>query len=225
MSLTKRFLGVGSIYLIGIPLSFLLWVSLARILSVNDFGSYSYVIALANVLAIPLAAGLPLFLTREMSKHLREADWVSYHILERLAIQWVTVIGATLLVIAVSSTLLIGANDNSFMIFAALIAWLLGFNAIRSGVMRALEKPLLAEIPLQIAVPSIALTGFYILYLMELGTVGAMLTVYLMSQLAAVGASVYFFRRFRKPAPTGSVITANHKIEWLKAQSSRSLHR
>ena len=85
----KSFINLSTIFFLGIPLLLLANVVLARTLSVADFGIFSFVLSLASVLAIPVAAGMPMLLTREVANYHKKNNWPAYRGILKVAYSWV----------------------------------------------------------------------------------------------------------------------------------------
>lgn len=71
--------GAGSaiVRVSGLSLSLILGAVLARTLGPENYGIYSYVIALISLLAIPAKFGLPNLIIRESAKAVANADWAT----------------------------------------------------------------------------------------------------------------------------------------------------
>lgn len=71
----KIFAGTFLVRIIGIGSTFFCAVLLARTLGVENFGLYSYVIALVSIFALPVQAGMPTLVLRETAKAKALNDW------------------------------------------------------------------------------------------------------------------------------------------------------
>ena len=85
----RSFLGVSGLFLMGIPMMILANIVLARTISVAEFGTFGFAMAPATVLAIPVAGGLPMLLTREVAAYSQNKDWAAYRGLVVAAYGWV----------------------------------------------------------------------------------------------------------------------------------------
>lgn len=81
MSLKKKLIsgGIATILvrIIGTVIAFFLSVFLARTLGAEGFGIYSFVLSLLVFLSIPIQAGFPNLIVREVAKSLLKNDWLS----------------------------------------------------------------------------------------------------------------------------------------------------
>lgn len=151
--------------MVGIPLLFLTNVVLARTLSVNEFGAFSFAISIATVLAVPLTGGLPILLTREVAAYSQTNQWAECNGL----LSW-----CYLFVLKSSSVLLLGAlvalaatgnlSAAPAIALTALIP-LLGLNGVRNGFLKGIGRPALAELPTQILQPIVMIAGYLCLYI------------------------------------------------------------
>lgn len=162
-SLTKNFAGVSGLYVIGVPLFLLSNIILARTLSVEEFGAFGFAISIATVLSIPVSAGLPMLLTREAASYVQDGNWPAYRGLRKVAHYWV-IISSSLVAFAffVYQTTTTFGTERAITLALCLLPFL-GLSAIRSGLLRGLGRPMLAEGPLQIAQPALLILGYVFL--------------------------------------------------------------
>lgn len=73
--LLKKIAGGGMVRVLSLALTFFSSVLLARLLGVEDFGVYSYVLALISLLSIVPQAGIPTLLVRETAGKKIANDW------------------------------------------------------------------------------------------------------------------------------------------------------
>lgn len=66
--IASRIVGPLLVKAVGTIAAFILSVVLARVLGVDDFGAYSFVVSAVMVLAIPIQAGIPTLATREVAR-------------------------------------------------------------------------------------------------------------------------------------------------------------
>ncbi|WP_280540252.1 oligosaccharide flippase family protein [Chromohalobacter sp. 11-W] len=137
-------MGVGAMKLLSVPLTFLASILLARGLGPEGFGQYAFVIALITTLSIPLAPAMMQLTTRETAALHQSGQedlirallrWANRHVL----------IGSVLAIMVVGSVAVWmadwRADDRWTMLLAGLTALpLLGFNAVRSGILAGLRR-------------------------------------------------------------------------------------
>lgn len=167
-SLRSRFFSVAGVYMLGLPLTFLAQMLLARLVSVEEFGAFGFALSTATVLSIPVIAGLPMLLTREVAKCVHSDNIAKYRALLLSANGWVVIV-AILAVGGITAASHYSSNSSvSFLkehsVFFALLIPLLGLNSVRSGVMKGLGHPGLSEIPTQIFLPLSLIGGYWALH-------------------------------------------------------------
>lgn len=200
VALTRSFLSVSGLYLLGIPLLLLANIVLARSLSVNEFGVFGFVIALATVLAIPVSGGLPMLLTREVAGYSQKAEWAAYRGIVFTAYGWVAAICAVIALGLSGWWLLTGDLRGGQLLVAFLLVPFLGLNGVRVGILKGLGRPLMAEAPSQVLQPVLMILGY--LSLAGLGLSSAMnaLSWYLCVVIAVFGIASLLLWRVQPPA-------------------------
>lgn len=163
-SLRQSFLNVSGLFMIGMSLLFLTNVVLARTLSVSEFGTFSFVISLATVLAVPVTGGLPMLLTREVAALSQEGQWAAC----RGVIGWsyglILKTSAVFLFILMLWFALANERATTIIIAVAVLVPILGLNGVRNGVLKGLGRPGLAEMPTQLLQPIAMIAGYLFLY-------------------------------------------------------------
>ncbi len=155
-------MGVGIMKLASIPIGILTSVILARGLGPEVFGQYVLVMSLVPLLALPVAGGLPQFLTREIAVYSHAGQWHFFRGLITWAHRWV--LWVSLLVVFVYYMLrLLGVWEEQsrwqLLGLAIILVPLNGLNSIRSGTIKGLRFPVYAELPGQLILPVILFVG------------------------------------------------------------------
>jgi O-antigen/teichoic acid export membrane protein len=159
--LTRNFMSVGGMKLLGIPISLVIAIILARVLGPEDFGRYAFIMALVPLLALSVSGGVSQLLTREVATYIHLQQWSLYNGLLKSSHVFVLLLSTIFVVgfFTVSSwTDLIPQNETKELFSIAI--WLvpfLGLAAIRLGFIKGLHKPALAELPQQFLQPIILL--------------------------------------------------------------------
>lgn len=161
--LVRAFVSVSALYALGVPLALVANVVLARTLSVSDFGAFGFALSVATVLAVPVAGGIPILLTREIASYSSTRDWSSFRGILTAALAWV--IGISVLIGMGAGILhIIGAGPGaSALLFIAMFVPLLGLNAIRTGILTGLGHPAMAEISNRLIQPILLIAGYMLL--------------------------------------------------------------
>ncbi len=198
--------GAGAAYLIkvfNVVLLFLYHVSLAKLLTADDYGTYVYVFSVTGMLAIFSQLGLGRGALRFMSSYLESKEYVKFkgvlwssHIIVLLSGFFFSF--TTLLVIILSK------DSISAAIFMgmAIMVWripLQGLITLRQQVARASRKISNAYLPEQILLPLIALVVLIVLYLFGKLTLSSALGGYL---FAACVTLVVGWKLVRSNMPT-----------------------
>jgi O-antigen/teichoic acid export membrane protein len=162
-SVLRHFFSVSVVFSIGVPLALCVNIVLARWLSIDQFGQYSFAIAIATLIAIPVSGGLPLLMTREVSKSTQAGDGPKYGQAVSTAVAWVL---AASLLIAALGALFIGLFRPDRVVFFSLAMALvpaISLMAVSEGVLKGLGKPAIAEASRQLVVAPLLLAGVFLL--------------------------------------------------------------
>ena len=216
-SLKRSFFGVAVISLVGIPLMLLANIVLARTLTVADFGTFGFVIALATVLAIPTSAGLPMLLTREVASYSQRGDWSSYRGIVRSAHAWV--IAATVMVgVGFAAWWVLVRPDNANTLPAAFVLIpIFGFTSIRTGVLKGLGRPMLAEAPVQILQPLVLVAGYFGLAWFGYSTASNALWWYALTSMVICVLAAVALRHILSKRSRGVAPNLSERPRWCKA--------
>lgn len=160
-----------AIKIFGLGFSLLTAIVLARTLGLEQYGVYSYVLAIVSILAIPAMFGLPTLIVRETAKAEVKQEWG----LMRGLWSWANRITASLsLLIALIAAVVLWLNHDSFSQIQFLtFAWGIAFiplsalAALRGASLRGLRKVIQGQLPEQVLKPAlfivmlaaVALTG------------------------------------------------------------------
>lgn len=162
----KKLLEVGLVKALSIPLALAISVILARLLGANDFGQYSFAMALVPLLALPVSGGVTALLTREVAAYKHVENWPLYKGVMLSAYQWVVLVSTVLVVVYLCLAMAgwIPSEEKwGLLPYVILLVPLVGLNAVRDGVFRGLKEPFWAILPSQILQPLIVLLGVVVL--------------------------------------------------------------
>lgn len=181
-----------AIKIFGLGFSLLTAIILARTLGPEQYGVYSYVLAIVSILAIPAMFGLPSLIVRETAKAEAKQEWGKM----RGLWFWANSITASLsLVIAIIAALVLWLNRENFTEMQFLtFAWGIAFiplsalAALRGASLRGLRKVIQGQLPEQVLKPAL-----FILMLAVVGLTGfAQLAAESAMMLNALSAGVAF---------------------------------
>lgn len=120
-------------------------VILTRILEVDEYGSYVFALAVMNLVAIPIQAGLPQLVVRETSKLDQRGDLELLNGLLLRAIQGVVLLSATVLIIAIPVMVSQVSQRNGFadldvILIAFLLVPLAALAPVLGAALRGFER-------------------------------------------------------------------------------------
>lgn len=98
----SKSLGSLMVRVIGFALSFLMTILLARILSPQGYGTFSYALSMLSFLSVPLVTGLPTITVRETAKAIIYKNWADIPVNRNLAIKRIFTYCAYLFVIGLT---------------------------------------------------------------------------------------------------------------------------
>jgi O-antigen/teichoic acid export membrane protein len=149
--LIKGATGSLALNVVGIGLSFIASVILARLLGAKDFGTYSYAITWVGFLNIITVFGFDNLLIRNVASYKTQSSWELMAGILNLAnrlVLWLSF--SVALLAAIISLILIGSSNLNFLItfWLALIALpLMGLTRIRLATMRGLNYVIIGQLP------------------------------------------------------------------------------
>ncbi|MBA6412294.1 flippase [Parahaliea sp. F7430] len=166
-SLVKSFFGLGAVRLLSIPLSLMTSVILARELGPESFGQYSFIMSLVAIIVLPVSAGLPQLLTREIAAYLNQKNWALYRGVLHTAHLWVLISSLAIigLYFLINTTTSVIPEENKWKLLSIAIFMILfqGLGAIRDGAIKGLGKPIFSETPSQLIQPILVIITYFIL--------------------------------------------------------------
>ena len=159
-SLVNRFLGVAGLQVISKGLVAVSGVIFARYLGPVEYGRYAYVMSIVVIAGLPVVAGLPNLLVREVANyHLVEKwgmlsgviRWSRWHILKLSSL----IVGLMIL------GFYCGIFDSDVMELLWIAIWLIPLRGLltqQGAILNGLRRPLLSLLPMQILSPIIVIT-------------------------------------------------------------------
>jgi O-antigen/teichoic acid export membrane protein len=212
---------VGLIKLGGTAFSFLLTVYLARILVVDQFGTYSFLFALASIASVPILLGLPTLVTREIAAYHANDKWGPIRGVIRFSIIYIA--GSSAILIALSTCVILifldgGTLKKYVLAFAAipLLALLNLITAALMGLQNVRTAHLLSSIVLPIMQLCIAATLFSVFPSLR-SYPGAMYS-YIFAAGVTLSISILVFRG--KVSPVGRVSKFEYEVNrWWRSMT------
>lgn len=168
----------GAVFLLrgaNVGLNFVIAALLARWLGPSGYGQYSVVLALLTTLAIPAQFGIPALVIREVSRARADKAVWRFRDITRWAHGLTFLIGVPMLGLTVLAALvpnpLVPESEAAMMLAGAAMVLMLPLRALRSGLIRGLDRVVLGQIPGQVVQPILQL-GFVLLLVLAPGAVG-----------------------------------------------------
>jgi len=152
---TVAMLGVrGLSILIGIALSLLL----ARWLKPEGYGTYLFTLTIAQLLALPILAGLPTLIVRQIARARGQTDGAGLAGILRWAIWFVLLTSGTILAAAALFIILTGSGaDLRVELFALPLVVALAFLQVGSAIVQGYEHPVAGNLADALIRPAILL--------------------------------------------------------------------
>lgn len=218
--LLRGAMGVGGLKILSLPLTLAASVLLARGLGPEGYGQYVFVMAAIALLSLPVAQGLGQLVTREVAKYHQSEDWGLFRGMLRRAHQWV-ILGSAVIALLITifsvSNVSWELNDRwTLLLLGTLMLPLLGLNALRSAILRGLQKVFYAQVPELMARPGLNL--IFVGCLLLGGTLNpatALLSQITATALALVVGAWFFWRL--KPAEVSESQPNYRHSEWGRA--------
>jgi O-antigen/teichoic acid export membrane protein len=159
--LLRGALGVGGLQILSLPLTLGASVLLARGLGPEGLGQYAFVMALINLLVLPVGPGFGQLITREVAKFQHITAWGLFRGLIRRAHQW-ALCGSVVMIAAIAIWAYFKAtwavDDRwTLLLLSSLLLPLLALNALRTSILRGLRCVMSAQLPESLARPGLHL--------------------------------------------------------------------
>lgn len=157
--LYRKFIGTAGLMLISRGLAMVAGIIYARYLGPEQFGLYSFVLAIIAMATLPVVAGLPHLLVREVAHFHLEKKWS----LLTGVIKWSSVyvlVVSLIIILCMYSALhfdLFKSSVSSLLWVAVLLIPLRGMLTQQGAVLNGFRQPILAQLPLQIFAPALTL--------------------------------------------------------------------
>jgi O-antigen/teichoic acid export membrane protein len=192
--LTLSGAGGLAIKIANVGLGFLVAVTLARVLGVEGFGTYSYCFALISILAIPAKFGLPNLIVREVAAACTSGDWGRL----RGVIRWANMVAAgfclAMILVAVAVVFLL--RDRLTAVQIATFAWglilvpPLVLGDMRGAALRGLHHVIQGQLPERVLRPAFLVLFCGLLQLLNPGSTLGPADAMRLHAFAAVAAFV-----------------------------------
>ena len=199
-------------------------VCLARMMGVEDFGVYSYVVAIVTVVSIPVQIGLPQLVVRETAKAQVAEAWSLMAGLWRWASLAVLSMSITVLLIAILTWLIFGLStdtvDLSVVVIALVLIPLIALGNIRGAALRGLRFVVVGQIP-EFIIKPFSFIFFLILVYYFGGTHLSVKNAFILNLVSAAVAFIVGISLLRRYSPK-QIYSLQNKYHykyryWLKS--------
>ncbi|CAH7063392.1 Polysacc_synt_C domain-containing protein [Vibrio chagasii] len=165
-SILRAFVGTAGIQLFAKGISLITGIIFARILGPENFGRYAFVISIISLAVLPCVAGLPELIIREVARYRLDKK---YSYLNGLLI-WSTRYVLAISVISIFFVVVLTYYDtwneevSGLVLSAYLLIPIKGLISKQTSVINGFQRPELAQLPLQVVAPVIALCSVSLAY-------------------------------------------------------------
>jgi len=158
-SLLKLFMGTASVNLFARGLAVITGVIYARFLGPEQYGLYGYVMSILTLLTLPVIAGLPYLIVREVTNLQLEEKWQYLQGIISWSRWYVLIISFITVVISILAIYynFFKPSVASLLIIALVMIPFRGLLTQQGAILNGFRKPVLAQIPSQVLVPLITL--------------------------------------------------------------------
>lgn len=168
-------------------------IYLARILGPSDLGLYTLILTLVMFISLPIKAGLPQLMVREISKYLSIKDFNRIKGIVVFSNSFVIYFCLLLMVLTFFANLYFEFIDSIYLFVIGLIVVFISLNEIRSAILRAFGKYNLGQIPDNVIRPLVFLILLILIFLLKIDiNIFTVLSCYLISILFSFLLGVYF---------------------------------
>lgn len=158
-SLIKTFIGTSSLNLFARSLTLISGIIYARFLGPEQYGLYGYVMSIIALLSLPVIAGMPELIVREVANFSLDKKW------NYLAgvINWsrIYILVMSFIVLFISIIMIdiefFKVKINELLLFALLLIPLIGLLTQQGAILNGLGKPILSLVPGKILGPAITI--------------------------------------------------------------------
>ncbi|PKH03426.1 flippase [Psychromonas sp. MB-3u-54] len=200
-SLFKSFMGTASIRLFASCLSVITGIIYARFLGPEQYGLYGYVMSIIALLTLPVTAGIPNLIIREIANFQLEEKWQYLQGIISWS-RWYVLI--TSFVIVVVSILAIyydffKPSVAPLLLIALVTIPFRGLLTQQGAILNGFRRPVLAQVPSQVLAPVITLALLFFLVFNNSELTGEILIrISIVASLLAFALSAWYLNKIIK---------------------------
>lgn len=215
----KRGFGVAAFRALYVFFELMIVFVLARILSVEDFGVFTFIYAIVKISTIPAQAGLPTLLTREIPRSVALGGYGEVKGIISWSNKFALVSSCLIGVIAVSLIYFLDffAYGTVALYFAtAVLVPVFALSNVRGGAIRGLDKVVLSQVPESLIRPTVFLVITllsYFYFKKELGASDAIMCFFIASSISAIVGSWMLYKEL--PQAVKKAPAVYYRKKWL----------
>lgn len=221
-ALTKAFNGSALVKIGNLSLGFFLTLVLARLLSPEGYGIYSFVFALITLAAIPAQMGIPEVVIRETAKFHAGENWDKLKQLWRWSFLAVLTTASIAIFISLISYFLFASGVNpvykSTFFWGLFLLPFMAFSSLRGAMLSGLRRVVIGQLPDSILRPAALI--FLVLIYVALGSEISPADVMFYHVIAAIFAFLIGSIFLLKAAPSEikhKIINNTSTLDWTKS--------
>jgi O-antigen/teichoic acid export membrane protein len=223
-SLLRKISGAFSVNIIGLFISYLLQIVLARNLGISEYGEYVYAISLAIVISNFAGLGLPITNLRFIPSYIALNQWSLVRGLIERSLTVTSISGLLASLCGVSLVLYldnIKFNTASLhVIIALLIVPLLCYVLLQNEILKAFNKIIYSIVPYQLVHPILVGGTIFVISFSDISITSFLcLSVFLLCMLCVFLIQDFLINVFL-PSPIKAVPPQFASLEWAKASVS-----
>jgi len=200
-SLLKLFMGTASVNLFARGLAVITGVIYARFLGPEQYGLYGYVISILTLLTLPVTAGLPYLIIREVANLQLEEKWQYLRGIISWSRWYVLIISFIMVAITIPAIYydFFKPSVASLLVIALVLIPFRGLLAQQEAILNGFRKPVLAQIPSQVLAPVITLSLLFFLVFNNSELTGEVLIkITIVASLLAFFLSAWYLNKIIK---------------------------
>lgn len=166
----NKFLGTAGLQVVSRVLSVIAGVILARYLGPEQYGLYTYILSIIAMATIPVIAGLPQLLIREIAHAELESKWSELKGLLQWSTAFIVITSAVVMlaILAFLYTGIIKGETANLLWFAVLLIPIKSFCSNQGAILNGFRKPILGLLPEFILMPFLAVFIYLILIALKI---------------------------------------------------------
>lgn len=207
--LIRSFMAVALVRLLGVPLTLLSIILLARGLGPTEFGQYNFAISLAIVLSLPVGLGFMRLAVRETAYLKNQGAFPELKAVWRRGNQ--VIVLYSLVAFGVAGVLFFMGVITGIHLFSVALIPIVALLDLQAGILRGLDRTIGSLVPTMVIRPLGLFVVVLALFWGEMLALERAIAAYVVSALIAAGASYWLFFQSRPAEITQAFCTHNDR--------------